>query len=135
MKVSLCYIRSGLFPALDLLCTLVLKLNCVIGQAGGLSQRCLCRGKLPKAVKPRWILAVELFPPSPSCSKTEIILTVIAKGKGKGNEVNRRLKMCLDPNDRQGQRLLKGKGKQNKKQRNRGRKEKKIKKFDDKDGY
>uniref|UniRef100_A0A673KLK3 Chemokine interleukin-8-like domain-containing protein n=1 Tax=Sinocyclocheilus rhinocerous TaxID=307959 RepID=A0A673KLK3_9TELE len=60
MKVSLCYIR-------------IFKLNCVIGQAGGLSQRCLCRGKLPKAVKPRWIRAVELFPPSPSCSKTEIM--------------------------------------------------------------
>ncbi|XP_016089938.1 chemokine (C-X-C motif) ligand 20 [Sinocyclocheilus grahami] len=120
-----------------LLCALVfgVTLTQSAGQAGGLSQRCLCRGKLQKAVKPRWIHAVELFPPSPSCSKTEIILTVIAKGKGKGKEVNRRLKVCLDPNDRQGQRLLKGKGKQNKKQRNRGRKEKKIKKFDDKDGY
>lgn len=38
------------FPALHPLCTLVLKLIItVIGQAGGLSQRCLCRGKLPKA--------------------------------------------------------------------------------------
>ncbi|XP_026067083.1 C-X-C motif chemokine 11 [Carassius auratus] len=104
------------------------------GHAGGLSQRCLCRGKLPKAVKPRWIHEVELFLPSPSCSKTEIILTVIVKGKGKGKEVNRKLKMCLDPNERQGQRLLKGKRKLNKKQRKRGRKEK-IKKFDDKGGY
>ncbi|KAF4113029.1 chemokine (C-X-C motif) ligand 20 [Onychostoma macrolepis] len=121
---------------LTLLCALVfgVTLTHSAGQAGGLSQRCLCRGKLPKAVKPRWIHAIELFPPSPSCSKTEIILTVIAKGKGKGKKVNRRLKVCLDPNERQGQRLLKGKGKQNKKQRNRGRKEK-IEKFDDKDGY
>uniref|UniRef100_A0A671LRU7 Chemokine interleukin-8-like domain-containing protein n=1 Tax=Sinocyclocheilus anshuiensis TaxID=1608454 RepID=A0A671LRU7_9TELE len=73
--------------------------------------------RLLKAVKPRWIRAVELLPPSPSCSKTEII----------------KLKVCLDPNKRQGQRLLKGKW-QNKKQRNRGRKEK-IKKSDNKDDY
>ncbi|KTG07354.1 hypothetical protein cypCar_00037171 [Cyprinus carpio] len=49
-------------------------------------------------------------------------LTVTGKGKGKGKEANR--KVCLDPNKRQGQRLLKGKGRQSKKQRNRGRKEK-----------
>ncbi|XP_043096538.1 chemokine (C-X-C motif) ligand 20 [Puntigrus tetrazona] len=82
------------------------------GQAGGLSQRCFCRGELQKAVKPRWIYRVEMFPPSPSCSKTEIVLTLIRKGKGK---LNRKPKVCLDPNKRQGQRLLKGKGKQNKK--------------------
>ncbi|KTF84972.1 hypothetical protein cypCar_00023173 [Cyprinus carpio] len=121
---------------LTLLCALVfgVTLTHSAGQAGGLSQRCLCITKLTKAVKPRWIHAVEMFPPSPSCSKTEIILTVIAKGKGKGKEVNKRLKVCLDPNEWQGQRLLKGKGKPNKKQRNRGRKEK-IKKFDNKGGY
>ncbi|XP_016380891.1 C-X-C motif chemokine 10-like [Sinocyclocheilus rhinocerous] len=121
---------------LTLLCALVfgVTLTHSAGQAGGLSQRCLCRGRLLKAVKPRWIRAVELLPPSPSCSKTEIILTVTGKGKGKGKEVNRMLKVCLDPNKRQGQRLLKGKWRQNKKQRNRGRKEK-IKKSDNKDDY
>uniref|UniRef100_A0A8C1M869 Chemokine interleukin-8-like domain-containing protein n=1 Tax=Cyprinus carpio TaxID=7962 RepID=A0A8C1M869_CYPCA len=60
---------------LTLLCALVfgVTLTHSAGQAGGLSQRCLCITKLTKAVKPRWIHAVEMFPPSPSCSKTEII--------------------------------------------------------------
>uniref|UniRef100_A0A9J8B7F7 Chemokine interleukin-8-like domain-containing protein n=1 Tax=Cyprinus carpio carpio TaxID=630221 RepID=A0A9J8B7F7_CYPCA len=106
---------------LTLLCALWLGVT-PTHSAGGLSQRCLCRGRLLITVKPRWIHAAELFPPSPSCSKTEIILTVTGKGKGKGKEANR--KVCLDPNKRQGQRLLKGKGRQSKKQRNRGRKEK-----------
>lgn len=115
---------------LTLLCALVfgVTLTHSAGHAGGLSQRCFCRGTLPKGVKSRRIHAVELFPPSPSCSKTEIILTLIVKGKGKGKEVNKKLKVCLDPNARQGQRLLNGKGKRNKNQRNRGRKEK-IKTF------
>ncbi|XP_073696754.1 chemokine (C-X-C motif) ligand 20 [Garra rufa] len=120
---------------LTLLCALVfgVTLTHSAGQVGGASQRCLCRGKQLKAVKPRWIHTVDLFQPSPSCSKTEIILTLTGKGK----ETNRRLKVCLDPNEMQGRRLLKGKGilrRKNKKQRNRGRKEK-VKKYEDNNGY
>ncbi|XP_026098032.1 chemokine (C-X-C motif) ligand 20 [Carassius auratus] len=114
---------------LTLLCALVfgVTLTHSAGQAGALSQRCFCRGRPLIAVKSRWIHAVELFPPSPSCSKMEIILTVTGKGKGKGKEVNKKLKVCLDPNKRQGQRFLKGKWKQNKnKKKTRGRKEKII---------
>ncbi|XP_050966790.1 chemokine (C-X-C motif) ligand 20 [Labeo rohita] len=119
---------------LILLCALVfgVTLTHSAGQAGGSSQRCLCRGTLLKAVKLGWIRQVDLFPPSPSCSKTEIILTLT--GKGKGKLINRKSKVCLDPDERQGQRVLKGKWRRNKKQRNRGRK-KKNKKFDDKNGY
>lgn len=55
------------------------------------------------AIPIKQLLLFLSFPP-------DLRLTVIAKGKGKGTEVNRRLKVCLDPNERQGQRLLKGKG-------------------------
>ncbi|KAL1274834.1 hypothetical protein QQF64_027648 [Cirrhinus molitorella] len=101
---------------LILLCALVfgVTLTHSAGQAGGALQRCLCRGRLLKEVKPGWIRAVNLLQPSPSCSKTEIILTVSGKGKRKGKEINRRSEVCLDPNGRQGQRLLKGKGSQRK---------------------
>ncbi|XDV20378.1 hypothetical protein PO909_025717 [Leuciscus waleckii] len=106
------------------MCSLTLKLSSTvvkyIGHAAGLSQRCLCRGRLLKSVKPEYIHAVALFRPSASCSKTEIVLTLTGKGKGKGKED--RLKVCLHPYEKQGRRLLEGKGIQNKKQKNRGRK-------------
>ncbi|XP_067262928.1 chemokine (C-X-C motif) ligand 20 [Chanodichthys erythropterus] len=117
---------------LTLLCAVLFGVSVVhsAGHGAGISQRCLCRGRMPKAVKPRYILAVELFPPSASCSKTEIILTLTGKGKEKGR--GKRLKVCLDPYKKQGRRLLKSKGIQNKNQKNRGRKGRK-KKSDDKD--
>ncbi|KAK9974467.1 hypothetical protein ABG768_022560 [Culter alburnus] len=117
---------------LTLLCAVLFGVSLVhsAGHGAGISQRCLCRGRMLKAVKPRYILAVELFPPSASCSKTEIILTLTGKGKGKGR--GKRLKVCLDPYEKQGRRLLKSKGIQNKKQKNRGRKGR-NKKSDDKD--
>nr|AXF84168.1 chemokine ligand 20a [Ctenopharyngodon idella] len=99
-----------------LFCTLVHS----SGHGAGISQRCLCRGRMRKAMKPKYIHAAELFPPSASCSKTEIILTLNRKGKGKGR--GKGLKVCLDPYEKQGRRLLKSKGIQNKKQKNRGRK-------------
>ncbi|XP_067294432.1 chemokine (C-X-C motif) ligand 20 [Pseudorasbora parva] len=121
---------------LTLLCALLFAVSLTrsAGHGVGLSQRCLCRGRLLKAVKPRYIHQVELFPPSASCSKTEIILTLTGKGKGKGKGKGeeKRLKVCLDPNEKQGRRSLKGKWIQNKKQKNKGRKLK-DKKSDDKD--
>ncbi|KAK7164913.1 hypothetical protein R3I94_003331 [Phoxinus phoxinus] len=111
---------------LTLLCALLfgVSLTHSAGHPAGGSQRCLCRGRLLKSVKPGYIHAVELFPPSASCSKTEIILTLTGKGKGKGNGKGKekKLKLCLHPYEKQGRRVLEGKGIQNKKQKNRGRK-------------
>ncbi|XP_077087130.1 chemokine (C-X-C motif) ligand 20 [Siphateles boraxobius] len=114
---------------LTLLCALLfgVSLTHSAGHGAGLSPRCLCRGRLLKSVKAGYIHEVELFPPSPSCSKTEIILTLTGKGKGKGKWKGKgkgkeyRLKVCLHPYEKQGRRLLEGKGIQNKKQKNRGR--------------
>ncbi len=55
------------------------------------------------AIAIKQVLLFLSFPP-------DFRLTLIVKGKGKGKEVNKKLKVCLDPNARQGQRLLNGKG-------------------------
>ncbi|XP_039505903.1 chemokine (C-X-C motif) ligand 20 [Pimephales promelas] len=109
---------------LTLLCALLfgVSLTHSAGHGAGRSPRCLCRGRLLKSVNPGIIHVVELFPPSASCSKTEIILTLTRKGKGKGKGKEERLKVCLHPYKKQGRRLVEGNGIQNKKQKNGGRK-------------
>ncbi|KAI4871441.1 hypothetical protein NFI96_013069 [Prochilodus magdalenae] len=68
------------------------------GRVGGQGERCLCRQKIRKHVKPQNVKAIEVFTPSPSCSKTEILITM-KKGK----------KVCLDPKGKQGKNILQGK--------------------------
>ncbi|XP_056312954.1 chemokine (C-X-C motif) ligand 20 [Danio aesculapii] len=151
MKVSLCLINQRLLkkgnispelPVSGIMNQVVLILLCVllfgmslaqsVGHGGGVSQRCLCIGKPYESVNSRSIQAVDLFPPSPSCSNTEIILMVVkGRGKGRGKGNGKRSKVCLDPNGKQGQRLLKGRWSKNQNQRNRGKKEKN--KFDKRD--
>uniref|UniRef100_A0A3B1IG02 C-X-C motif chemokine 11-like n=1 Tax=Astyanax mexicanus TaxID=7994 RepID=A0A3B1IG02_ASTMX len=68
------------------------------GRIGGQGERCLCKGKLAKRVKPQEIKKIELFHMSASCPKTEILIT---HKKGK--------KFCLDPNGKQGMKVLQSK--------------------------
>ncbi|NP_001108527.1 chemokine (C-X-C motif) ligand 20 precursor [Danio rerio] len=144
MKVSACLInqrllkKGNIFPELPvrgsmnqivliLLCALLFGMSLAqsVGHGGGGSQRCRCIGKPYKTVNPRSIQAVDVFQPSPSCSNKEIILTVVeGRGKTKGKGSRKRSKVCLDPNGKQGQRLLKGRWGKKQNQRNRGKKEK-----------
>ncbi|XP_056601091.1 C-X-C motif chemokine 11-6-like [Triplophysa dalaica] len=59
----------------------------VKGQAGSPKGRCFCAGKCVNMVLPRKIEIVEIIPPSPSCEKQEIVVTI-----KNGSE-----KKCLNP--------------------------------------
>ncbi|XP_051547334.1 chemokine (C-X-C motif) ligand 20 [Myxocyprinus asiaticus] len=103
---------------LTLLCALVFGVsltNCA-AHVGGSAGRCLCHGTMLKSVKPGSVRTFRLFPPSASCSQTEILLTVKRKGMGKG--MGKRW-VCLDPSEKQGQMLISSKGlkRQNKKRK------------------
>ncbi|XP_026885396.1 chemokine (C-X-C motif) ligand 20 [Electrophorus electricus] len=65
------------------------------GSVGGPAERCLCAGTLVPTVKQRNIGKMETFLPSPSCSKTELVIT-LKRGK----------RVCLDPDGKQGQTIL-----------------------------
>ncbi|KAI7812997.1 C-X-C motif chemokine 11-6-like [Triplophysa rosa] len=60
------------FIVLACLC-LVLEVK---GQSGAPKGRCFCAGKGVNMVLPRKIEKVEIIPPSPSCEKQEIVVTV-----------------------------------------------------------
>ncbi|XP_076854730.1 C-X-C motif chemokine 10-like [Brachyhypopomus gauderio] len=66
---------------------------------GGPVQRCLCAGVLLPRVKRQNIGKMEVFLSSPSCPKTEIVTTLKRTGQ----------KLCLDPDGKQGQMILKQK--------------------------
>ncbi|XP_051971445.1 chemokine (C-X-C motif) ligand 20 [Xyrauchen texanus] len=113
---------------LTLLCALVFGVsltNCA-AHVGGSTERCLCHGTMLKSVKPGSIRRFRLFPPSASCSQTEILLLNVkqkgkGKGKGKGNGKGKgKGWVCLDPSKKQGQMLIRSKGlkRQNQKQKN-----------------
>ncbi|KAF4074364.1 hypothetical protein AMELA_G00238570 [Ameiurus melas] len=83
------------------------------GWGGGKAVRCLCQKKTVEKVKPALVEKFEIFPPSASCSNTEIILTL-----------KQGMKVCLDPEGNQGQKVLTGqklkiesKGRRGKKQK------------------
>ncbi|XP_072520940.1 chemokine (C-X-C motif) ligand 20 [Salminus brasiliensis] len=76
------------------------------GRVGGQGERCLCKGRLLKRVRPKVVETFQPFYPSASCSKTEILIK-LKIGKH----------VCLDPNGKQGKRMLQGKiGKRSKAQ-------------------
>ncbi|TRY87321.1 hypothetical protein DNTS_034017 [Danionella cerebrum] len=106
---------------LTLFCILlcVLTLTQSTGQRGSAFQRCFCLDRLVKGVNPKLVIEVKYIPPSPSCSKKEIIIRQKRKGQVKS--------VCLDPNTEQGRRIQKGKGLQNKQQKFRGQKGKNVK--------
>ncbi|XP_060764077.1 C-X-C motif chemokine 3-like [Neoarius graeffei] len=90
------------------------------GRIGRETERCLCqKTKLQKRVKHALVATLEVFPPSASCSYTDIIIT-LKKGR----------RFCLDPNGKQGRRILSGQ-KQKRKTGTQRRKKQKINKQQD----
>ncbi|XP_062399260.1 C-X-C motif chemokine 2-like [Sardina pilchardus] len=65
------------------------------GHIGGSLERCTCHGQRQR-VKRQLIAKVQLLPPSVSCSKFEILVTL------KNNK-----KACVDPKGKQGKRIIK----------------------------
>lgn len=47
--------------------------NVPAGRAEGKSERCLCQKKAQERVRPALVKNLEIFPPSASCSNTEIM--------------------------------------------------------------
>ncbi|XP_058230349.1 C-X-C motif chemokine 9-like [Hemibagrus wyckioides] len=86
------------------------------GLIQGKAQRCFCQKNTQERVKPALVKTLEIFPPSASCAKTEIILTL-----KKGRQV------CLNPDGSQGQKFLTGKKQKNKSKEQQGKKQMKNK--------
>ncbi|XP_036454955.1 C-X-C motif chemokine 11-like [Colossoma macropomum] len=84
------------------------------GRVGGQGERCLCRGKIQKRVRLQNVQKIEKFYPSPSCSKTEIVIS-LKRGKT----------VCLDPDARQGKNILNGKKRMKPKSQGGGKNKKK----------
>ncbi|KAL6465574.1 hypothetical protein MHYP_G00257070 [Metynnis hypsauchen] len=83
------------------------------GRIGGQGERCLCRGKIQKRVRFQNINMIEPFSPTASCSKTEILIS-LKSGR----------RVCLDPNAKQGKKILKGKIRMKPKSQGGGKKQK-----------
>ncbi|MCJ8746956.1 hypothetical protein PDJAM_G00147820 [Pangasius djambal] len=86
------------------------------GRVEGKTERCLCQKKAQEKVRPALVETFEIFPPSASCSNTEIILTL-----------KQGMKVCLDPKGNQGQKILIGQKQKKKAKGLRGKKQKKNK--------
>ncbi|XP_060739415.1 growth-regulated alpha protein-like [Tachysurus vachellii] len=84
------------------------------GRIGGVTERCLCsKTTLQKRVKPALVQWINIFPPSASCSHTDIIITLKAGRK-----------LCLDPNGKQGMGILSVQKQKKKTKKQRGKKQK-----------
>ncbi|KAK3538774.1 hypothetical protein QTP86_015902 [Hemibagrus guttatus] len=86
------------------------------GLIDGKAERCFCQKKTQEMVRPALVKTLEIFPPSASCAKTEIILT-LKKGT----------KVCLNPDGNQGQKFLNGKRQKKKSKEQQGKKQMKNK--------
>ncbi|XP_053466395.1 C-X-C motif chemokine 11-1 [Ictalurus furcatus] len=86
------------------------------GWGEGKAERCFCQKKALEKVRPALVKKFEIFPPSASCSNTEIILSL-----------KQGMKVCLDPEGNQGQKVLIGQKLKIKSKERRGKKQKKIK--------
>nr|AAN41454.1 interleukin-8 variant 2 [Ictalurus punctatus]AAN60105.1 interleukin-8 [Ictalurus punctatus] len=86
------------------------------GWGEGKAERCFCQKKALEKVRPALVKKFEVFPPSASCSNTEIILSL-----------KQGMKVCLDPEGNQGQKVLTGQKLKIKSKGRRGKKQKKIK--------
>ncbi|XP_062873610.1 C-X-C motif chemokine 9-like isoform X2 [Trichomycterus rosablanca] len=86
---------STFFLLFSLLFGLTAKLRA--GPVGELGERCLCQKTQQELRQHAVMTKANIFHPSPSCSKTEIVVT-LKKG----------WKVCLDPYAKQGQMILSG---------------------------
>ncbi|XP_066510885.1 C-X-C motif chemokine 9-like [Hoplias malabaricus] len=89
--------RTTTFTLLFLVIFMMTTTLCA-GRIGGQSERCLCGGKLQKRVKFQNVKEINSFSPSALCPRTELLITLKT-----GN------KTCLDPDGKQGKKILKGK--------------------------
>ncbi|KAG7477207.1 hypothetical protein MATL_G00091670 [Megalops atlanticus] len=89
------------------------------GLVGGGTERCVCQGKPQRGVPRKLIQAVQVFPESLMCAKTEIVVT-LQTPRGK-------VHVCIDPKGTQGRRLLKKRQQRGQKRPNqkRGKKQRK----------
>ncbi|XP_012579594.1 PREDICTED: C-X-C motif chemokine 10 [Condylura cristata] len=76
--------------ALLTLCLIFLTLNGTQGIPLLRISRCSCVATIDRLVNPRLIEKLEMIPPSPSCSRAEIIVTVKKTGE----------KRCLNPDSK-----------------------------------